>query len=73
MTVGTEDPEIREAIVLPPAVDVVELQWDRNAVPCLAETRLTSTLLQTLFEEPLLQRVGCKQPPIHEQFVDGSR
>jgi len=72
-TVGTNDPKVREPVVVPNAVDVVEDQTHPLPSPNVAlSAELTHRLLQALFVEPPLQITAAVGRVFNENLTEGN-
>jgi hypothetical protein len=57
MTVGTEETEVLEPVVIPSAVDVIEFKRNRQSAPRFASAHFASAALDTLLEQANLEPV----------------
>jgi hypothetical protein len=71
VTVRTQQPQIRQPIVVPPTVNVVELQRDRRAVPPLTTAYLASGGLEPSFEQTSLEPTRLGESPLDQQLLKG--
>jgi hypothetical protein len=57
MTVGAQKPNVSQPVVVPPAVDVIELERDRAIIPRVSAADLAPAFLETGPNKPVLQRM----------------
>ena len=59
MAVGTQQPQIFQAIVAPVSVDVVDFQRDRAFQPFRQSTRQAAVFKNPFSDEPFTQVIGA--------------
>jgi hypothetical protein len=67
MTVGANDPEVGQAVVVSFPVHVIELERDRSTVPSIEATDLTLVSLETFRDEPPLEPVRLARSSVYQQ------
>jgi hypothetical protein len=73
MAVRTDDSEVVKGVVGPTAVDVVELERYRSAVPRLMKADLAAGFFDSLRDQPVLELIGLLQSTVNKQFVERAR
>jgi hypothetical protein len=61
MAVRAQDAQVSQPVVVPSAIDMVELEKDLAAVPGVAKTTLAPVFLQPPRDESLLQPIRLKE------------
>jgi hypothetical protein len=54
MAVGAQKPNVSQSVVVPPAVDVIELEGDRAVIPGVSAADLAPAFLETSPNKPIL-------------------
>lgn len=72
MAVGTQEAKVRQTIVVPPSIEVIELEGDRKSIPLRPPTDLTARLLQAFSEEPRLQVDRVRETPFNQHLAQRS-
>lgn len=73
VAVRTQEPQVGELVVLPSAVDVVELEWDLLPVPLITTASLAPRLLHTDLDQAPLETTRVGEATINEYPLERQR